>query len=323
MTEQEFIQLLDRFEKGLCTPEEQFRLEQWLDSMKEEGIPFKTPAEKGLTKAALHKSVYEKARIFRRKSRSLLPSTWMKVAAAIVILLLASYSLIKFDFLEVDRQDIATETQARNEIRKILLSDGSIVWLKPGSKLSYPGTFAGSERVVSLAGEAVFEISKNPERPFIIHTGDLTTTVLGTSFNIKNTFDHTEVYVLTGKVLVTLTKSDQKIEVLPNEKVMYSHASMKLKKEDGVIETKQATEYIKGTEYNMYFQDAKVSDIASRIEGKFSVKVSVKGSIQSCVITADFTDQSLNNTLDMICEALNATYDIDDNEVTLKGDGCK
>lgn len=323
MTEQDFTQLLRRFEKGLCTPDEQFRLEQWLDHMKEEGTPFGTAAERELTKTALHESVYKKAEIFRQKRRSLLPSTWMKVAATVLILFLASYPLIKFDFLKAGRQDIVTEVQAQNVNRKILLSDGSIIWLKAGSRLSYPETFSGSERVVVLEGEALFEISKNPERPFIIHTGELTTRVLGTSFNIKNTFHHTEVYVLTGKVSVSLTKSNQKIELLPNEKVMYSHASMLLKKEDDVIETKLASEYTKGTEYNMYFQDTKVSDIVGHIEGKFSVRVRVNGSIQSCVITADFTDQSLHNTLDMICEALNATYDIDDDEVTLKGDGCK
>lgn len=323
MTEQDFNQLLHRFERGLCSREEQRKLEEWLDNMNEEGALFKSAAEKQSMKASLHDSVFEKAGIARRKGRSVILSAWMKVAAAVLMLVLASYALTKVGFVENDPINIAVESQRQEGIRKILLSDGSIIWLKGDSKLSYPERFEGSERVVFLAGEALFEVSKDPSRPFLIHTGDLTTRVLGTSFNIKSTSDHTEVYVLTGKVSVSLTETNEKIELLPNEKVRYSHASKRLHREDEVIENKSLSEYIKGTEYNMHFHDTKVSEIANRIEQKFSVDVSIKGDIQSCVITADLTDQSLNHTLDMISEALNATYEIDGDQVVLRGNGCE
>lgn len=323
MTEHQFIQLLHRFEKGLCTPEEQARLEQWLDNMKEGDSPFKSATEKARIKMALHDSVYTKAGIPRGKGRTL-TSFWMKVAATLLILVSASYALIKFDLVEFGRQNVAIETEAKNAIQKILLPDGSIIWLKPHSKLTYPEIFEGNERIVSLAGEALFEIAKDPEHPFIIHSGDLTTRVLGTSFNIKNTFEHTEIYVLTGRVSVTLAKTNEQIELLPSERIMYAHATRQLQKEEEVVKNKPPVEEcIKGTEYNMFFQDTRVSDIASRIEDKFNVTVTVTGKIESCVITADFTDQSLNNTLDMISEALNAAYEIEEGKVTLKGDGCR
>ena len=323
MTEQDFNQLLHRFEKGLCTPEEQLRLEKWLDSMGEDGSPFRSVAEKESIRATLHESVYEKAGIFSQKSRRLAPFPWTKVAAAFLILVLGGYTLIELDVFTSGRRNIAVETHAPNEIRKVILSDGSIIWLKGDSRLSYPEIFSGKERVVRLAGEALFEVAKDPERPFIIYTGELATWVLGTSFNIKSTSDHTEVYVFTGKVSVSLAKTNQKIELLPQERMMYSHASNQLQKADLAIQNTRATEYTRGTEYNMYFQDTKVMDIASHIESKFNVEVTIEGSIRSCVITADFTDQSLNSTLDMISEALNASYEIESGKVTLRGDGCE
>ena len=73
---------------------------------------------------------------------------------------------------------------------------------------------------------------------------------------------------------------------------MYSHASNRLQKQDQSIEHVLPMEYTQGTDYNMYFQDTKVTDIASHIEKKFEVEVTLEGRIRSCVLTADFTDQS-------------------------------
>lgn len=322
MTEQDFIELLNRFEKGLCTQEEKVRLEKWLDNMREEGMPFKSDMERKSVENALRESIYEKTAIRRAGSRSLLPLTWIKVAASLLILVLGSYAFIELDFFSGEAQNISLETHTDTDVRKVILSDGSIIWLKGESKLSYPETFSGKERVVRLAGEALFEVAKDSKHPFVIHTGDLTTRVLGTSFNIKSTYDHTEVYVFTGRVSVSLARTNQKVELLPQERMTYSHATNQLQKQDHSTE-RVPMEYTKGTDYIMYFQDSRVSDIASQIESKFDVKVTLEGRIRSCVLTADFTDQSLNSTLDMISEALNASYKIEGDKVTLTGDGCE
>lgn len=323
MTDKDFAELLYRFENGLCTPEERFRLEKWLDGMREEGVPFRSFEEKKLTKAALRESILEKAKVYRAKSRPLFSFTWAKIAASVLILALGCYAILKLDYSGSGELELAVETHAPGEIQKVLLSDGSIVWLKGDSRLSYPQAFSGGERVVRLAGEGLFEVAKDPKRPFIIHTGDLTTRVLGTSFNIKSTPDETEVYVFTGRVSVSLAKTNQKIELLPKERIMYSHSSNKLKKKEQTTAGALSEQYTNGTEYNMYFQDTKVSDIAMRIASKFNVDVRFEGDLRSCVLTADFTDQSLSSTLDMISEALNAKYKVEGASVTLIGNGCQ
>ena len=86
---------------------------------------------------------------------------------------------------------------------KIELSDGTIVWLNAESKLQYPSSFTGKERLVHLEGEAYFKVAKDTEHPFIVKTANLETQVLGTGFNLrsyKNAAPH--VTLVEGKVAV-------------------------------------------------------------------------------------------------------------------------
>lgn len=331
MTEQDFIRLLERFERGRCTAEEQRQLEQWLDNIKEGQGPFKSKIESDLIEMDLRQSIYRKAGVLNGevsmdpmqeiKSRGLRTKTLMyRIAASILILISFGYGLWMYDVLN-QREPIITEIISGTGVQKLLLADGSIVWLKPNSKLVYPEEFQGEERLVTLEGEGLFEVAKDPQHPFIIHSGGLTTKVLGTSFNIKNSPEGTEVYVLTGKVSVTSAHNKQHVELLPTEKILYANATLQKVKGESAVEGKPV--YTKGTEYDMYFQDTRINEIAKRIKSKFNVEVVIEGDIENCVITADFTDQSLNDTMDMISEALNAQYSIDKDKVVLAGGGCK
>lgn len=75
-------------------------------------------------------------------------------------------------------------TSSRGKI-EVMLSDSSRVWLNAGSELKYPDVFGQDSREVYLKGEAYFEVSKNPARPFVVHTGAHNIEVLGTQFNVK------------------------------------------------------------------------------------------------------------------------------------------
>ena len=86
------------------------------------------------------------------------------------------------------------------------LSDGTRVWLNGNSELEFPVSFVKDERVVTLRGEAYFEVARDVESPFIVQTRGLYTKVLGTSFNVKAYDDEPEVSttLLSGKVEVCL-----------------------------------------------------------------------------------------------------------------------
>ncbi len=77
---------------------------------------------------------------------------------------------------------------------KVVLADGTEVWLNAESRLEYPAAFVGKERMVSLQGEAYFKVAKDAQRPFIIQTNNMRTRVLGTEFNVRN-YSETDSHV--------------------------------------------------------------------------------------------------------------------------------
>lgn len=209
----------------------------------------------------------------------------------------------------------ASATSSGNEINKTILSDGSIVWLKGKSTLNYPLKFKGNLRKVNLEGEALFEIAKDPAHPFVIHCAGLNTRVLGTSFNIKHRSRKIEVNVLTGRVFLSSANSAA-IILHPYQKAVYSELKKTIVKQaEPVVEV---ASLIRGTEYNMQFNDVPVAQVLERIEKKFEVHIAINSKkLNSNRITADFTDQSLLNTISMMSEAFNMDFQIDGQSVKL------
>ncbi|MGK2864132.1 MAG: FecR family protein [Chitinophagaceae bacterium] len=120
-----------------------------------------------------------------------------------------------------------------------LLHDGTTVWLNAGSKLSYDNDFSGSTREVSLEGEAFFDVVKQPNRPFIVHTSGIDIRVLGTEFNVKSYPDDKNVETTLYKGAVQVFRHEDSlskaIHMAPNQKLIVSkqaaNPSLKLSEE--------------------------------------------------------------------------------------------
>lgn len=121
------------------------------------------------------------------------------------------------DYIDYSRRDDAGEAEAvYNELivpvggeYRLVLADGSVVYMNSASRLKYPVRFTGGERLVELEGEAYFEVTKNEAHPFVVRTKRLDVTVLGTGFNVMayRKDARTEVTLVNGKVDVTSGKS--------------------------------------------------------------------------------------------------------------------
>jgi ferric-dicitrate binding protein FerR (iron transport regulator) len=321
MTTPEFEALLARYENGTCTPEERIRLERWLDARHGGGTSaFADATERDTVEKLLLQRIRQSTNM--RTTRTVPMWTAWRVAASLLLLVAASYGVWYYVASDIGVEATHIRASKPDAIEKVMLADGTLVWLKPGGRLTYPDRFTGNTREVSLEGEALFEVAKDAAHPFLIHCGELTTAVLGTSFNIRSTRERTEVFVLTGKVSVTSQPTRENVELLPRESVVYAHATRHLQK-IGKQPEKQAEVYTRGTEYSMRFDNITIGEIARRIEGKFNVRMTLEGPLEGCMITADFTDQSLPNTLDIIAETVNATYTIEDDAVVLRGSGCQ
>ena len=112
--------------------------------------------------------------------------------------------------------------------------------------------------------------------------------------------------------------------VLPNEKALYSVTKKQIAKVGAAIpESETVAAVVEGTDYNMNFENTRMEEVIRRIEGKFNVDIVAEDeTLRNCVITANFTDESLDRTLDMISQALNIDYEMASGEVRLSGTGC-
>jgi ferric-dicitrate binding protein FerR (iron transport regulator) len=148
---------------------------------------------------------------------------WM-AAASVLLLVVASWLVLnrKNDDAPAPR---AEQIEARKGSRsKSILPDGTTVWLNAGSKLVYENDFSGATREVKLEGEAFFDVVKQPERPFIVHTSGIAIKVLGTAFNVKAYPEdkNVETTLYRGAVKVfRQEESEQKaVQLRPNEKLV-------------------------------------------------------------------------------------------------------
>lgn len=108
---------------------------------------------------------------------------------------------------------------------KVVLSDGTEVWMNAESRLHYPNQFIGNERMVELEGEAYFHVTKNKKQPFIVKTKTAITRVLGTKFNFKAyDYENTHVTLIDGSVMVTEPGSQQQILLQPGEDIQIDKA---------------------------------------------------------------------------------------------------
>ncbi len=209
----------------------------------------------------------------------------------------------------------------------ITLDDGSSVLLQPHGKLTYPEFFDAGERCVHLSGEAFFEISKDPDHPFLVYTNEIVTKVVGTSFRIKAFDDqpNIEVFVKTGQVNVRNIKphgevSPQEIALLPNESVSFS-------KKQNVFEKPTPRNVPgKGIEsLSFEFTDTPVSAIFSTIEAAYGVDVDYPGEILGeCYLSTSLSDEPLPEKLKIICESLgpDSRYEMQGNRIIIKSNGC-
>ncbi|MBC7890580.1 MAG: FecR domain-containing protein [Sphingobacteriaceae bacterium] len=214
----------------------------------------------------------------------------------------------------------------------VTLPDGSSVILQKRSRLSYPRTFPAQKREVYLTGEAFFEVAKNPQQPFFVYANELTTKVLGTSFNVKAypTDRDVVVRVRTGKVSVfaqsdpALTEKATSRELTgivltPNQQVVFARDEVRLTKslvtEPAVLKSAPAARFV--------FNAAPVSEVFAALERAYGIDVVFDDeSLAACQLTADLSDEPLFEKLTIICQSIEARYEVLDAQVVVSGKGC-
>ena len=222
---------------------------------------------------------------------------WLSVAAVFAGCVFAGwYGLSKTGLS--DRAMRVQYNEAQAPTLATLLEDGSVVYLSEQTSLKYPGRFEGKKREVILKGEAFFEVKKQTERPFIVHTDVAIVEVTGTSFLIKS--DRKESFTLTvheGQVQVKLKNRVQALTVEAGETVYFDSGQLQLKK--SLFDYDMNFECI-------HFKDEYLTDVVTIINMHVdTLLLKVDPAIQQRITFTFMTENNLLETVEAICLALN------------------
>ena len=221
----------------------------------------------------------------RRKTILTHHSLYVTIASAAALLLLmlvlwplmdskqSKDSILVFTSLEAPKEITYLEVGERVEIRtpagitkSLILSDGTEVLLSANSRLEYSKSFSADKREVKLVGEARFNVAKDAERPFIVHTRQLQTQVLGTVFDVK-AYPQTpaDVTLYEGKVEVSLNGDAPQL-MQPGEQAF-------LDKEGKLQLTKAPEETGKWAEGEFAFDDKELKSVMQEIGSWYNISV--------------------------------------------------
>lgn len=206
--------------------------------------------------------------------KSLINSTYLRIAAILLLCLGVAWFWPQKKLMPQQELLISTIAGTHKEIK---LTDGTIVLLNAKSKLRVAKDFGQKDRKVFLEGEAYFKVATNAGKPFLIRSGQLSTRVLGTSFNI-NAYpekDRIKVVVSTGKIQVSKTEGG-KTEILAAG--MTSNQSVSYYKQSGKYELKKedASLISSWRDNRLYIDNASVTDIGHQLELHYNIKVLCK-----------------------------------------------
>lgn len=156
------------------------------------------------------------------------------------------------------------------QMSNVVLPDGTIVLLNSGTKLVYSGRYHSGERTVSLEGEAFFEVTKDPEHPFVIKTKALDFKVYGTSFNIQAYPEDQEINttLVKGSLGIMGKNGGELVRLVPGENATYRHDDRELLV--GQVNLELYTSWKDGL---VTFKNEKLKDIARKIERWYNVEI--------------------------------------------------
>lgn len=221
-------------------------------------------------------------------------------AAAVVVFALTFGSV--YISRNYGTQNMITE----DTTQELVLPDGSEVSLNAHSSLQYKKRFSKDLRLVSLEGEAFFQVERDKSRPFIIKADGIEVKVLGTSFNVKAYGDHNEIEVIVSTGQVALTKPGEVPESLilkPGNKGVFNRTDHTL-----AISRDIDRNYLAWKTRSFVFEDQSLVEVVQILNRVYNSSIVITSdTLKKARITTYFNDQ----TLDAILNVLSATLDFD------------
>ena len=249
--------------------------------------------------------------------------TFFNLFAAACFLALLGFAASHF-FLSSPQKAIAAAVEKKTsngQQLKVKLPDGTLVMLNAGSVLTYPKAFEDTIREINLTGEAFFNVVPNPKSPFIIHTGDVTTRVLGTSFNVRAYPENGEVQVavVEGKVKVkanTIEGAESNSVCLAKSEM----ATFQKNERELIVSAYDEKEQIGWKDGILYFEKSDFTTTVKKLERWYGVTIQIsegKKIDPSWRFSGKFKDKPLDYILGVMSYPNQFSYKINKDIVNL------
>lgn len=320
-SEQRLDYLIQAYQEGSITTEENKELNSWFDSYIDQDLEY--PDEEGVVQSRMFVRLMEANGYMDKMKRHKRFVLWYRIAATVTLFFMAGLATFfyfsnpnhnipknriaingkidvtpggnaaqliledgsvmsldpKFDEIKMGERIIYSDGSSPKDLSyqnqkgnsgiltlktpksgqySIQLSDGTIVWMNAGSTLTYPRIFDNNKREVTLEGEAFFEVSRDPEKPFIIKTDKQSIKVLGTSFNVDN-------YKNRSQVRTTILSGEVKISTDYGYEILHSGQQITVSSKGNIVKKVYPQDAIAWKEGRFLFDNERLEDVMDKI----------------------------------------------------------
>jgi transmembrane sensor len=267
-----------------------------------------------------HKTEIQEEEDIRKSSYRIILAPALRIAAVIFVLIGLSYLVYRAFIVPLgDETGKLTISSEPDQMLQTTLPDGSIVHLKANSTISYELRKTGI-RELALEGEAFFDITHNPDQPFVISAQEAIVKVIGTSFSVEADNDNNtvNVFVESGKVLLSSkSREDQSLLLEPGY--------MGVLTEQGIDKKlNEDKNYLSWKSGKLEFHESRFEEVINDLNHTYGTNI-VSGSAEmsQCFFTGTFYNQPVDTVLKVLQTAFNLDIERTDSEIILKGEGCK
>ncbi|WP_198673062.1 FecR family protein [Algoriphagus litoralis] len=307
MTKAAFEKLLQKQAEGRTSASENQKIDRIWQQIydRTQAFDWDKVSELGV-KERIQSGINQRIAYTAKTKKNYIGHYFLRVAAVFLLLILGA--LIYNTVNQQEEIQVALLSRSTNKIQRaqVTLPDGTKVHLNVNSTLNFPETFEEDSRIVQLTGEAFFDVTHDPSRPFYVQSSTLNTKVLGTSFNISSYADEeTRITVKTGKVQVSLnTDQKQQVYLMPNETASLPKGSSNL-----ITGKADASSVIGWTSGKLEFESVPFDEVLARLEKYYHTPLVLSNyENKGCLITASFENKGLNFILSNLQLLAKFTY---------------
>jgi transmembrane sensor len=327
--------IIIKFLRGYCSPDQEKEVIMWLDQPGsrekfnavlekyfESPIPqWEDKSDYGKILERIHKKILkpQKSKPFYFK---FLTIQSLKTAASLILILFSFYILkVSISYKEsmrlvssIDPIEEMIRTTAAGEKLRITLPDQTKITVNSLSEIVYYSDYGNIERVVKVKGEAFFEVAHDPKKPFKVISNGITTTALGTSFNV---YARNEYRIALTEGKVSVASADNKIELLPGNMALWE--KMKGPELEFEVTSFDMKKIIGWKDGILFFDNKPLIEILRDLENWYAVEMKIQDGVDiNRKVIGSFENKNLKDVLTGLSFSMGFEFDIEGKNVQIK-----